>query len=147
MKRLTSSSSWKTLPHIHEPKHELHVDNKTLYNTILKVLNGVKAEYLITTGQRLSLGKYLGDLQIIRYKPKKLPLNHVETHKQGKPVYYTNFHTGGYILKLHWYKYHLAKFRHQRIWKFKFTRSHLRYNELSMANYAREHGVSQYKVL
>lgn len=164
--------SCKTLPYQDRPKHAHHISSK-LYKRIMETYFKRIVYYMIKDGTRYTMPQGLGDLQIIRYDYDKRVKQAMEANpgvksgvidynatnqlkKKGinKTIYHRAKKTGGYWWKIHWFKTDCARFKTQRIWKFKFTRPNIRPNsynpknpELSIVPYFNDRGWEIYSEL
>lgn len=67
---------------------------------------------------------YLGMLQVGKSKPRKQPVNILESKKAGEPRRYSNLDTFKYVFKIKWTN---AKFGMFRIYKFKPCRQNFKH--------------------
>jgi len=96
---------------------------KLTYKEWKKIISIYLREWLkyLMTGQRYKLDNKLGDVQIMKYKPKKKRLNLGATLKTGKKVYHNNLHTNNYCPIFIWHREHV-RFPFKWHWRFRLTK-------------------------
>jgi hypothetical protein len=114
---------------------------KEEYLLINDTFNDVLFKELLTTGNAISLPHRLGKLQIVKFRPKKRrAINFHETKLHGKTIYHDNIETDGYAGRLHWHKLKYP-FINKSLWRFRFTRNRVRYDDFSLVKYLKHNGV------
>ncbi len=141
--RLTIKDAYKSLPYKHMPKHDFHIGSLTEFNRICRTVLEVLSEQLITTGKRYKLPCRLGDIQLVKFKPKKRAIDFYNTRKYGKTIYHKHMATNGYAVRLHWYKLGEANFRHKNIWALRLTTANKKGPD-SVSNFIKKNGVKHY---
>lgn len=111
------------------------------YLLINDTFNNILFEQLLTTGEKITLPKGLGQLQITKFKPqKRKAIDFNATRKYGKTIYHDNIETDGFAARLHWHK-KSYRFKNKYFWSVKFTRHRIRYDDFSLVKYIKQNGV------
>lgn len=104
------------------------------YKEIIYTHNGLFMQYALDTGELVSFPRGMGKLGVNRKKTKTLftdkdgvdhillPVNWVETKKQGKKVHFFNDHSDGWRGNWIWLKDSTTNMRMKDIWCFKPAR-------------------------
>jgi hypothetical protein len=87
--------SYKTFEH----KDKVSFDE---YKLVAQSFFNILMRSMMKEGYVYSLPFSLGTLGILKYKAKKIPINWVESKKQGVIVTRNNFHTNTYIARFKW---------------------------------------------
>lgn len=105
-----------------------------MFKDIIYKYNEELMKYALETGNKLSLPHGMGPIAIDRRKTKTiyitkegeekitLPINWVESKKQGKYVHYFNDRTEGWKFKWMWFKAESTNLKMKDIWCFKPAR-------------------------
>mgnify|MGYP000598533834 CR=1 FL=1 len=107
------------LPKAERTDNELSLTIKE-YQEIISYYLEEKKEMLLQ-GSIVSVGKKMGHLQIVKYKPKdnmrQSKLNWKVYYETGKKEYYTNEHSNGYSWAINWLKpnYRFLRYWHHRL--------------------------------
>lgn len=133
--RIGVNHSYKELQFEHIPKHPFHVGSQTKYMDIIRAVNEKMAEHL-RRGVKIEMPSGLGDLQVVKFKPKRPGINFKATKEAGRTIRYNNLHTNGFAQRIHWYK-RKAKFRNKSLMGFKLTKDNRRAN----AQYVFQNGI------
>lgn len=114
--------------------------SKITYDLFVKIIyawNNALAKHILDTGVRIRIPYGLGLLTVTKYKPKKyriskkgeqivnLPIDWLETKKQGKYVYHMNYETDGFNYYWYWNCYS-SHIKTPSIWKLEMARVHSR---------------------
>lgn len=114
------------------------------YMRILRCISETIMEYLLT-GQELPLPSRLGALQIVKYMPKRKPVNFKATNDYNKNISHTNFHSDGYCVRMHWDRsYHNANFKNKQMWGFDLSKDNKSRRDNSIAKYVQANGVNNF---
>jgi hypothetical protein len=157
-----------TLPYQHEPKHPKHITKKH-YKNVMNLFFKKIVYHMIKEGRPFLMPHRLGKLQLLRYNYEELiqariasgrtnpySIDYAATKKLkergiNKEVKFTCKSTGGFWVKLHWFKIKHARFPNQKFYSFKFARPNMRPNtynknnpELSVIPYFRDKGWEIY---
>jgi len=129
--RQESPEVWKRFKKSHK---EFKKTDYATFRNIVQEFNMLLRDYMLETGEPVSLPCGHGQVKIIRYKPKptkKLTTKegkeveicnyHIDwkaTREYGKKIYHLNEHSDGYNYKIVW-KHQTAKMKFASIWSFK----------------------------
>lgn len=113
-----------------------------LYFKILQTVGEVLVDEL-NTGSKINLPSRIGTLQLVKYIPKNPRIDFISSKKYNRLIRFTNMHSNGFGIKLHWSKKYAANFKNKKFWAFDLTRSNQRYNKNSIVQHAKKYGVKQ----
>lgn len=130
------------------------------YTNVIYEINTAISDFLIETGQKVSLPYGCGDLSIVKYKPLKykkvstingtktiinLPVNWELTRKNKKIIYHLNAHTDGYKFRIRWFN-DVCRFQHKKLFNFKSCRKTARKLAQVLKEKCRSHEIySEYR--
>lgn len=103
------------------------------WKNIIYLFNESFREYILETGDKITLPYGFGEFSINKKKRKRiivdpnkvehigLPIDWIKTKEKGKRIYNFNYKTEGYFFGWIWFKPNV-RFKHPNLWKFKPSR-------------------------
>lgn len=107
-KSATIKNFYKFYTYRKSPNHEKYLTNKQYTQIVKDLFSGI--EEMLFEGETYDIPWGLGEIRINKYKCSGKPRNykqekiHFERTGEWKEIYYQNFHTDGYRMKIGWYK-------------------------------------------
>lgn len=126
---------------VRESKRGFKGVKRELYNKINKTFN--KHIFLeLLKGDVFKAPSRVGYFSLIKVKSPNL-VDPISSKKYGRKIFYDNFHSDGYAVKIYWDKRN-ANFRNKIYWRFKLVRSNTRLGPNSIKNHIYKHGVGDF---
>jgi nucleoid DNA-binding protein len=120
------------------------VVSKAIYASVIQAISEQLMLELLE-GNEVYLPSKLGSLQIVKYKPKRQIIDVHSSLQYNKKLCYTNNHSDGYSVRLHWDKFTShANFKNKSMWSFNLTKDNTSRNKLSIARHVKVNGVHNF---